>query len=43
LVKSALKLYSEVAQTDGAVEKLEAQGKIEALRGFMEKMTRLNR
>jgi tetratricopeptide (TPR) repeat protein len=43
LVKSALKLYSEVAQTDGAVEKLEAQGKIEALRGFLEKMTRLNR
>ena len=43
LVKSALKLYSEVAQTDGAVEKLEAQGKIEALRGFVEKMTRLNR
>ncbi|MSP40455.1 MAG: hypothetical protein EXR70_18350 [Deltaproteobacteria bacterium] len=43
LVKSALKLYSEVAQTDGAVEKLEAQGKIEALRGFMEKITRLNR
>ena len=43
LVKSALKLYSEVAQTDGAVEKLEAQGKIEALRGFNEKITRLNR
>ena len=43
LIKSALKLYSEVAQTDGALEKLEAQGKIEALRGFMEKMTRLNR
>ena len=43
LIKSALKLYSEVAQTDGAMEKLEAQGKIEALRGFNEKMTRLNR
>jgi tetratricopeptide (TPR) repeat protein len=42
-VKSALKLYSEVAQVDGVVEKLEAQGKIEATRGFLEKMTRLNR
>jgi tetratricopeptide (TPR) repeat protein len=43
LVKSALKLYSEVAQVDGIVEKVEAQGKIEATRGFLEKMTRLNR
>lgn len=42
-VKSALKLYSEVAQVDGIVEKLEAQGKIEATRGYLEKMTRLNR
>ena len=42
-VKSALKLYSEVAQVDGILEKLEAQGKIEAARGFLEKMTRLNR
>jgi tetratricopeptide (TPR) repeat protein len=42
-VKSALKLYSEVAQVDGIVEKVEAQGKIEATRGFLEKMTRLNR
>ena len=42
-VKSALKLYSEVAQVDGVVEKLEAQGKIEATRGFLEKLTRLNR
>ena len=42
-VKSALKLYSEVAQVDGIVEKIEAQGKIEATRGFLEKMTRLNR
>ena len=42
-VKSALKLYSEVAQVDGLVEKLEAQGKIEAARGFLQKMTRLNR
>jgi tetratricopeptide (TPR) repeat protein len=42
-VKSALKLYSEVVQIDGVVEKIEAQGKIEATRGFLEKMTRLNR
>ena len=42
-VKSALKLYSEVAQVDGIVEKIEAQGKIEAARGFLEKVTRLNR
>ena len=41
--RSALKFYAEVAQVDGIVEKLEAQGKIEALRGFMENMTRLNR
>jgi tetratricopeptide (TPR) repeat protein len=42
-VRSALKLYTEVAQVDGIVEKIEAQGKIEAARGFMEKITRLNR
>ena len=42
-VKSALKLYSEVAQMDGMVEKIEAQGKIEAARGYLEKITRLNR
>jgi tetratricopeptide (TPR) repeat protein len=41
--KSALKLYSEVAQVDGIVEKLEAQAKVEAMRGFLEKITRLNR
>ncbi len=41
--KSALKLYTEVAQVDGVVEKIEAQGKIEAMRGFVEKITRLNR
>jgi tetratricopeptide (TPR) repeat protein len=41
--KSALKLYTEVARVDGIVEKIEAQGKIEAVRGLMEKMTRLNR
>ena len=42
-VKSALKLYTEVVLVDGIVEKIEAQGKIEATRGFLEKMTRLNR
>ncbi|HEY7218343.1 MAG TPA: hypothetical protein VH985_08110 [Candidatus Binatia bacterium] len=42
-VKSALKLYNEVGQVDGIVEKIEAQGKIEGARGFLEKMTRLNR
>ena len=42
-VKSALKLYTEVGQVDGIVEKIEAQGKIEAARGFLEKLTRLNR
>ena len=41
--KSALKLYSEVAQVDGIVEKIEAQGKVEAMRGFSEKIMRLNR
>ncbi len=41
--KAALKFYSEVAQTDGVVEKLEAQAKIEATRGYLEKITRLNR
>jgi tetratricopeptide (TPR) repeat protein len=41
--KSALKLYTEVVQVDGILEKIEAQGKIEALRGLTEKMTRLNR
>lgn len=41
--KSALRLYTEVAQVDGILEKIEAQGKIEGLRGLMEKMRRLNR
>ena len=42
-IKSALRLYNEVAQVDGILEKIEAQGKIEALRGLLEKTTRLNR
>lgn len=43
LAKSALKLYTEVVQVDGILEKIEAQGKIEALRGVTEKIARLNR
>ncbi len=41
--KSALRLYTEVAQVDGILEKVEAKGKIEGLRGLMEKMRRLSR
>jgi len=41
--KSALKLYTEVVQIDGIVEKIEAQGKVEAMRGLIEKVTRLSR
>ena len=41
--KSALKLYTEVVQVDGIVEKIEAQGKVEAMRGLIEKVTRLSR
>ena len=40
--QSAMKLYTEVAQQDGALEKLEAGGKIEALKGLMEQMRRRN-
>ena len=40
--KSALKLYTEVVQVDGIIEKIEAQGKIEAMRGLNEKVTRLS-
>ena len=43
LAKSALKLYTEVAQVDGIIEKIQGQGKIEALRGLVEKAKRLNR
>lgn len=41
--KSAMKLYTEVAQQDGVLEKLEAQGKLDSLKGLMDKMGRLNR
>ena len=43
LAQSAMKLYTEVAQQDGALEKLEANGKIGALKGLMEQMRRRNR
>ncbi len=43
LAQSAMKLYAEVAQQDGALEKLEANGKIAALQGLMEQMRRRNR
>jgi tetratricopeptide (TPR) repeat protein len=43
LANSALRLYTEVVQVDGIIEKIEAQGKIEAMRGLIEKTTRLNR
>jgi tetratricopeptide (TPR) repeat protein len=43
LAKSALRLYTEVVQVDGIVEKIEAQGKIDGVRALMEKMRRLNR
>lgn len=41
--QSAIKLYAEVAQQDGALEKPEANGKLEALKGLMEQTRRLNR
>jgi len=43
LAKSALRFYTEVADVDGIVEKIEAQGKIEALRGQSERIRRLSR
>jgi tetratricopeptide (TPR) repeat protein len=41
--KSAVRLYTEVVQVDGIMEKIEAQGKIEAMRGRLEKITRMSR
>ncbi len=43
LAKSASRLYTEVVQVDGIVEKIEAQGKIDGVRALIEKMRRLNR
>jgi hypothetical protein len=41
--KSALKLYTEVVQQDGVMEKIEAKGKIESLQALMKKIRSLNR
>ena len=41
LAKSALKYYTEVAQKDGVVEKLEAEGKIKSLEALTERIRRL--
>ena len=41
--RSAMKLYAEVAQQDGALEKIEAGAKLEGLKGLMERTRRLNR
>ena len=43
LLQSAMKVYAEVAQQDGALEKPEANGKLEAVKGLMEQTRRLNR
>ena len=43
LANSALKVYMEVSQQDGIMEKLEANGKIESLKALMHKISRLNR
>ena len=40
---SAMTLYAEVAQQDGALEKVEANGKLVSLKGLMERMRRRNR
>lgn len=43
LGQSALRLYGQVAQEDGIVEKLEARGKLAALEAYMAKVGRLSR
>jgi len=40
--KSALKLFTEVAQQDGILEKIEAKGKIESLQALVKKIRRLS-
>ena len=40
---SAMTLYAEVAQQDGAPEKVEANGKLASLKGLMERVRRRNR
>jgi len=41
--RSALRLYAQVAQEDGIIEKLEAKGKLEALEAYMAKVGKLSR
>jgi hypothetical protein len=43
LGRTALRLYAQVAQEDGVIEKLEAKGKLEALEAYMAKIGRLGR
>lgn len=43
LGRAALRLYAQVAQEDGVMEKLEAKGKLEALEAYMAKIGRLSR
>jgi len=43
LGRSALRLYAQVAQEDGIIEKLEAKGKLEALEAYMAKVGKLSR
>jgi hypothetical protein len=43
LGRTALRLYAQVAQEDGIIEKLEAKGKLEALEAYMAKVGRLAR
>ncbi len=42
LGRSALRLYGQVAQEDGIMEKLEAKGKLAALEAYMAKVGKLN-
>lgn len=43
LGRAALRLYAQVAQEDGVMEKLEAKGKLEALEAYMATIGRLGR
>jgi hypothetical protein len=43
LGRTALRLYAQVAQEDGVMEKLEAKGKLEALEAYMATIGRLGR
>jgi len=43
LGRAALRLYAQVAQEDGVIEKLEAKGKLQALEAYMAKIGRLGR